>query len=351
MTTRTTLNGLLLSGVFLAGLPCYSLSSDCLTALPAVVGHEYAVGVVSVSRLSSDDLGVTRTVLQDDSANRDEFLDEVQETATSDAYPSDAHLAPWNESSLVTGCLPLLDGSGDRPADSPGNPEKVSPNPPVERVLANSEPADRNREIYYRNKLELAFDLGTFPINIPFPFDFIEGDSYIQHPIRYTLVPIVASLRWQMSNIDGPWIFRGNWDLTSSGSFTWIPSGPETRFISYDMGVRRNFVPRNRNFDPYFDIRLGVGQINAKGPKGVPYAQGENWPEFTMNMGSGLRYNFSPQFAFTAGLNYMHLSNMDLSEHAPTATDPHWGATNYGINVYGPQLGIDIQLRRHSHPE
>jgi hypothetical protein len=351
MAIPTMLKSLLVSGVFLASLPCYSLSSDCLTVSPSIVSRRAdAIGVVSVSSLSSDP-GVTGTSLQDGSANIDRFLNQVQEAATSGAYPSDADLAPWNKSSFVPDCLPPLDGSGDRPADSGNNSEKVSPNPPVERVLANTKPADRNREIYYRNKLELAFDLGTFPINIPFPFDFIEGDSYIQHPIRYTLVPIIASLRWHMSNIGGPWIFRGNWDLTSSGSFTWIPSGPETRFISYDMGIRRNFVPRNRNFDPYFDIRLGVGQINAKGPKGVPYAQGEDWPEFTMNMGSGLRYNFSPQFAFTAGLNYMHISNMDLSEHAPTATDPHWGATNYGINVYGPQLGIDIQLRRHSHPE
>jgi len=206
---------------------------------------------------------------------------------------------------------------------------------------------DLNQNIYYRNKLEFSLDVGWHPINIPFPFDFLEGDPYTGHPLKYTLVPIVASLRWHMSNIGGPWILRGNWDLTSSGSVTAIPRGPETRYFSYDMGIRRNFVPRTRRIAPYFDIRLGVGDIDAKGPKGVAYAQGEDWPEFTMNMGSGVRYNLNPRYAFSAGINYMHLSNMDLSEHRPTPTDPHWGPINYGINTYGPTFGIDIQLRRH----
>ena len=234
----------------------------------------------------------------------------------------------------------------ESPANSGSNPRDLQSLRSNER-LGGSKPADFNREIYYRNKLEFALDVGWHPINIPFPFDFLEGDPYTGYPLKYTLVPIVVSLRWHMSNIGGPWILRGNWDLTSSGSVTAIPRGPETRFFSYDMGIRRNFVPRNRRIAPYFEIRLGIGEIDAKGPKGVAYAQGEDWPEFTMNMGSGVRYNFNPRCAFTAGINYMHLSNMDLSEHRPTPTDPHWGPINYGINVYGPTFGIDIRLGRH----
>jgi opacity protein-like surface antigen len=213
--------------------------------------------------------------------------------------------------------------------------------------LARAKPPDFDREIYYRNKLEFSFDVGWNPINIPFPFDFLEGDSYSEHPLKYTLVPIVGSLRWQMSSVGGPWLFRGNWDLTASGSATVIPKGPETRYFSYDMGIRRNFVPRDQRIAPYGEIRLGVGEIDAKGPKGVAYAQGENWPEFTVNMGSGVRYNFSPRYAFSVGINYMHLSNLDLSEHRPTAADPHWGPINYGINVVGPMFGIDVQLSGH----
>lgn len=330
----------LLCSLFLVSLPRCSLSADC--SAPA---RERAVQAILVSwpGLAMRAGGVINRGADNRSVT------DLPEAASSDVCPPGSEAAPANSSFPAEGLLPPPSDRGpDQPSSTGSNPAKASANS-VETVRTNS-PADRNREIYYRNRLEFAFDLGTLPINIPFPFDFMEGDPYIQHPIRYTLIPILASLRWQISNIGGPWIFRGNWDLTSSGSFTWIPSGPETRFISYDMGLRRNFVPHNRNFAPYFDIRLGVGQINAKGPKGVPYAQGENWPEFAMNMGTGVRYNFSSRFAFSGGLNYMHLSNMDLSEHKPTATDPNWGPINYGINVYGPMLGIDMRLGR-SHRE
>ncbi|HEX8814716.1 MAG TPA: hypothetical protein VF753_04370 [Terriglobales bacterium] len=262
-------------------------------------------------------------------------------TDSTAACPIDARLNIGNEP------MPAPEKStasvDDTPLTTTKSTENAEPVVSNEKVQRTEQP-DFNREIYYRNKLEFAWDVGALPFNIPFPFDFLEGDQYTEHPLKYTLVPVIASLRWHISNIGGPWIFRGNWDVTSSGSFTWIPSGPETRFISYDMGIRRNFVPRNQRFAPYYEIRLGVGQINAKGPKGVPYAQGENWPEFTMNMGGGVRYNFSPRFAFSGGINYMHLSNMDLSEHPPNATDPNWGPINYGINVFGPMLGIDVRL-------
>jgi len=109
------------------------------------------------------------------------------------------------------------------------------------------------------------------------------------------------------------------------------------------MGIRRNFVQRNWRVAPYFDVRLGVGNIDAKGPQGVRYAQGQDLT-FTINIGSGVRYNFSPSCAISAGLNFMHISNLDLSE---SNGKPNWGVTNYGINVYGPMVGIEVQLHRH----
>lgn len=358
MSRLRILKSLLVGGAFLALVPWCCVNSNGSTTPQTLIDGEDAGPAIPVSWFSSDAF-MTLSGLPDSAAESPISVDpesadpgsasEPPAAATPGACPQDGKAGPADAS---TGCWARADGAGTGPTTAAGDPAKASANSPVERVvLTNSKPADRNREIYYRNKLELAFDLGTFPINIPFPFDFMEGDPYTEHPLKYTLVPVILSLRWHMTNLGGRWIFRGNWDLTSSGSFTWIPSGPETRYISYDMGVRRNFVPRNRNYASYFDIRLGVGQINAKGPKGVPYAQGENWPEFTMNMGSGVRYNFSPRLAFTAGLNYMHLSNMDLSEHKPNATDPNWGPINYGINVYGPALGIDIKLGRKLHRE
>src|SRR5262249_47581457 len=103
-------------------------------------------------------------------------------------------------------------------------------------VRPNNQP-DLDRTVYYRNKLEFAFDGGWLPINIPFVFDIFLGDAYTRAPLDYTLVPLVASLRWHINDVAGPWIFRGNWDMTVSGSITVIPRGPETRYFSYDMGL------------------------------------------------------------------------------------------------------------------
>ena len=227
------------------------------------------------------------------------------------------------------------------PGSNPGGGSNVSP--PIERVPASPHPGDFNRDIYYRNKLEFSLDGGWLPINVPFPLDVFVGDTYNTYPLKYTLVPIIASLRWHIDGVRGPLVLRGNFDLTLSGSVTAIPRGPESRYFSYIMGIRRNFIPRNWRAAPYFDVRLGVGNIDAKGPQGVLYAQGEDLT-FTVNMGSGVRYNFSPRYSISAGLNFMHISNLDLSEGNGK---PSWGVRNYGINVYGPMVGIDIQLRRH----
>ena len=145
--------------------------------------------------------------------------------------------------------------------------------PVEERATPDGSP-DFNRGIYYRNKLEFSLDGGWFPINIPFPLDVFVGDAYNTYSLKYTLVPIIASLRWHINDVGGPWILRSNWDLTSSGSVTLIPRGPESRYFSYIMGIRRNFVPRNSRVAPYFDVRLGVGNIDAKDPPGCNMHQG-----------------------------------------------------------------------------
>jgi hypothetical protein len=203
----------------------------------------------------------------------------------------------------------------------------------------HSKPVDPNRAIYYKNKLEFGLDVGYLPLNIPFVFDFLLGDSYNMTPLRYTLVPVFASLRWQFDDVGGWSFLRGNWDLSFTGSVTAIPRGPETRYFSYIMGIRRNFVQPTWKIAPYFDGRLGLGNIDAKEPLGVVWAQGQNFT-FTVNMGSGVRYNFSPRYSISAGLNWMHISNLYLSEPA---------FPNYGINVYGPMFGIDVRIGKPHH--
>src|ERR1700686_3157136 len=102
------------------------------------------------------------------------------------------------------------------PTAARNKPGEDSKNQPSDERVRGSKPADFNRDIYYRNKLEFSLDGGWLPINIPFPFDVFESDAYVTYPLKYTLVPIIASLRWQMGNVGGPWILRGNWDLTLS---------------------------------------------------------------------------------------------------------------------------------------
>lgn len=241
-----------------------------------------------------------------------------------------------------------LGASPTTPGSKPAEDSRIEPSVEKSQV---SKPADFNRDIYYRNKLEFSLDGGWQPINVPFPLDIFVGDVYNTYPLKYTLVPIFASLRWQLDSVGSPWILRGNWDVTFTGSITGVARGPENRYFAYLMGIRRNFVQRNWRAAPYFDVRLGVGNIDAKGPYGVKYAQGQDLT-FTVNMGSGVRYNFNPRYAISAGLNFMHISNLDLSEHRPTPQNPGWGVRNYGINVYGPMVGIDIQLRpQHRHSE
>src|ERR1700719_1744645 len=248
-------------------------------------------------------------------------------TSTIFEYPAD-HVATPPQSACASQMFDLH--AKESPATLGDKPGEDSKNEPALERLQDSKPPDFNRDIYYRNKLEFSLDGGWLPINIPFPLDIFVADNYNTYPLKYTLVPIFASLRWQIDGIEGPWILRGNWDMTFTGSVTAIPRGPESRYFSYIMGIRRNLVPRRGPIAPYFDVRLGVGNIDAKGPDGVKYAQGQDIT-FTINMGSGVRYNLSPRYAISAGLNFMHISNLDLSE---SNGKPNWGVRNYDINVY-----------------
>jgi len=203
-------------------------------------------------------------------------------------------------------------------------------------ILSGRKPRrpDFNRDIYYKNKLEYSLETGWLPNNIPFIFDFLVGSRFAAWPLHYTLVPNIASVRWQLDNIWGWKVFRGNTDFSFSGSYTAIPRGPETRYFAFDYGIRRNFIPPRSRIVPYVEGRGGIGNINAKGPRGVEYAQGQN-TTFTLMVGSGARYNFSPRFAVSAGVTYMHVSNFYLSE-------PHY--EDFGINVYGPIVGVYMRL-------
>jgi Lipid A 3-O-deacylase (PagL) len=217
---------------------------------------------------------------------------------------------------------------------SPDSPSSGSSAKRVKLIVRKNQKPDFNRDIYYQNKLELAFQTGWLSVNIPLVWDFLVNSPYTRWPLSYTLVPNVLSLRWHLGGPAGPFILRGSWDATFSAGYTMIPRGPETRYLSFDSGIRRNFIQRNWHVVPYFEMRGGVGDINAKGPDGVIYAQGQDLT-FTFMMGSGARYNFNPQYSLEAGVTYMHISNAYLS--LPKYQD-------YGINVYGETIGFNMRL-------
>lgn len=234
-------------------------------------------------------------------------------------------------------CPPRFVATASRQAANAARPREDSKSESSPRQRFNK--AGLNENSFYKNKLEFSLDGGWLPINIPFVFDVFLGDGYTRAPLNYTLVPFIASLRWQMDNVSGPWIFRGNWDLTTSAAVTLIPRGPENHYFAWIMGIRRNFVPRRGRIAPYFDGRLGMGGIDAKGPAGVLYAQGQDFT-FTVNMGSGVRYGINSRYSISAGLNWMHISNLYLSQ-------PQFA--NYGINVYGPMFGLNVRLGKGRH--
>src|SRR5271156_5950204 len=160
----------------------------------------------------------------------------------------------------------LLPRAGaQRGEDSPAMLENSSDNDSSIQLTTEKarvfQPPDFNRGIYFKNKLEFSEDVGWLPINIPFPFDFMLSDQYQLYPLKYTLVPVIDSLRWQIGGIKGPLILRGNWEVEASLGVVAIPRGPETHYFTYIMGMRRNFVPRNWRVTPYFDWRAGLGYI------------------------------------------------------------------------------------------
>lgn len=210
--------------------------------------------------------------------------------------------------------------------------------PSIVRPVPAAKPPDFNAGVYYRNKVELSLEMGVLPINIPFAFNAFVGDPYTQNPLHYTLVPVFPSLRWQMGAVRGPWILRGNTDLTVTFSVTAIPRGPENLYDAFDLGFRRNFVQRNWRAAPYFETRVGAGIINAQEPYpgGNTYSQGQNFT-FTLMVGFGARYNFNGRYSAEVGGMYMHVSNLYLSE--PKYDDN-------GINVCGPWIGINMRLSK-----
>lgn len=195
-------------------------------------------------------------------------------------------------------------------------------------------PGDFNRNVFYKNKTEFSLESGWEPRNIPFVYNFATGSTYTTWPLHYTLEPNIASVRWTIDNIDWPSFLRGSTDYTFSGSYVDVARGPESRYFAFLFGIRRNFIRPNWRMVPYLDAHGGIGDINARGPYGVRYAQGQDMT-FTLMNGGGIRYDLNPKFSVEAGASYQHVSNFYLSQ------PKHY---DYGINVWGSMIGFNMRL-------
>ena len=205
------------------------------------------------------------------------------------------------------------------------------------------EPTDFNREIYYKNKLELALDEGWLWYNTPLILDPLLGEGFHQYPglPSYTLAPLIFSLRWHIYDISGRSFWRGNTDFTFGASYTAIVKGPESYYVPVIAGFRYNFVQPNWRIAPYFEMRGGMGFTDARQPWEVAHhqnniGQGQDFT-FTFMFGGGIRYNFNPRYSISLACTYMHISNLYLSE-------PRY--FNHAVNVVGPSIGFNVALQR-----
>jgi hypothetical protein len=216
--------------------------------------------------------------------------------------------------------------------------EISSPSVETPRV---SELADFNRRIFYKNKVEFEFETGWLWFNTPLLLGPVLGDKF--HRSRfvtdYTLNPYILGARWQLYDISGRSFWRGNTGVSLAGTGTVIAQGPETLFAAALAGVRYNFVQPNWRLVPYTELRVGMGFTDARQPNEKRLherlvGQGQDFT-FTFMMGAGVRYDFNERYSLSAGVNYMHISNMYMSE-------PRY--YNHGINVMGPQVGLNVGL-------
>jgi hypothetical protein len=206
----------------------------------------------------------------------------------------------------------------------------------------SSDQPDFNRQIYYKNKLEFAYDTGALFYNTPLLLDPVIGSKFQRTPGApdYTLIPQNFSLRWHLYDIKGRSFWRGNTDFSVAGNYTVYAQGPESYYTGVIFGLRYNFIQPNWRLVPYFDLRGGFGMTDAQHTNEAR----ENKPEvgqagnfqFNFSFGSGIRYNPNPNFGVSLGCAFMHISSAYLTR------------PNHGINVFGPTAGFDLALPRLS---
>ena len=182
-------------------------------------------------------------------------------------YP--ATPTPWNGSFSASEHLRQPDASLEESPATLGNMPAEDANSRASFARSQpSKPPDFNRDIYYRNKLEFSLEGGWHPINIPFPLDIFVGDAYNTYPLKYTLVPIFASLRWHIDGIELPGFYAAIGICNSPGPSLGLPGDRRTgiSLISWVFDVILSRVEgRSR---PILMYASALGALTPRDPTG-----------------------------------------------------------------------------------
>jgi hypothetical protein len=147
----------------------------------------------------------------------------------------------------------------------------------------------------------------------------------------YTILPQIASIRWQLDEVGNEGWRRGNTEFIFSGYYHPIVDGPENRFVGAAFGPRYNFIQEGWKLVPYIESRVGFAFTDSTD---VPGAQGQDFC-FTFLVGTGARYLINERFSVALGALYQHISNGGLSEP---------GRKNNGLDAVGPTASLHVSF-------
>lgn len=182
--------------------------------------------------------------------------------------------------------------------------------------------------LYHKGRWEFSLESAYLFKVVNNPLTAIGGD-YTKNKIPYRLATQILSARYQLTEPAGPFLLRGNLEISGNFIYSAIIEGPEPFFVGLAVGLRYNFVQTESKIVPYLEFRGGPGYTDARA-RHREYAQQEDFT-FTYMFGAGLRYDVSPQVSVSAGMADQHISNFYVTR------------PNYGFDAIGFQLGLNIR--------
>jgi hypothetical protein len=138
--------------------------------------------------------------------------------------------------------------------------------------------------------------------------------------INYTIATL--QLGYMLSDVKGPGILRGNFEVAGDAFASKIFVGPGSYIAGGTVWIRYNFVPAGWRIIPYLEGGAGLTTTDIdRAYVGQPF-------NFNLDIAAGLRFFVARNWSIDLICQYQHISNADT------------GKKNIGINSYGPVLGV-----------